>query len=56
MVELTNRVRVNEFEGDERTVDSHVKNLRRKVGTIRAIPGSSRPSWAAVTGSAGPRY
>ena len=29
--ELINRVRANEFEGYERTVDSHVKNLRRKV-------------------------
>src|SRR5881227_1977875 len=29
--ELINRVRGYEFEGYERTVDSHVKNLRRKV-------------------------
>jgi len=29
--ELVNRVRGYEFEGYERTVDSHVKNLRRKV-------------------------
>jgi DNA-binding response OmpR family regulator len=29
--ELINRVRGHEFEGYERTVDSHVKNLRRKV-------------------------
>ena len=29
--ELINRVRGNEFEGQERTVDSHVKNLRGKV-------------------------
>jgi DNA-binding response OmpR family regulator len=29
--ELVNRVRGYEFEGYERTIDSHVKNLRRKV-------------------------
>jgi two-component system alkaline phosphatase synthesis response regulator PhoP len=29
---LINRVRGYEFEGYERTVDSHVKNLRRKLG------------------------
>jgi len=29
--ELINRVRGYEFEGYERTVDSHVKNLRRKL-------------------------
>jgi DNA-binding response OmpR family regulator len=35
--ELINRVRGYEFEGYERTVDSHVKNLRRK---IEEDPGS----------------
>ena len=39
--ELINRVRGYEFEGYERTVDSHVKNLRRKVerdaGTPRIV-------------------
>ncbi len=35
--ELINRVRGHEFEGYERTVDSHVKNLRRK---IEADPGN----------------
>jgi DNA-binding response OmpR family regulator len=34
--ELINRVRGYEFDGYERTVDSHVKNLRRK---IEADPG-----------------
>ncbi len=29
--ELINRVRGHEFEGYERTIDSHVKNLRRKI-------------------------
>ena len=37
--ELINRVRGYEFEGYERTVDSHVKNLRRKV---EDDPGSPR--------------
>lgn len=35
--ELINRVRGYEFEGYERTIDSHVKNLRRK---LEADPGS----------------
>jgi DNA-binding response OmpR family regulator len=35
--ELINRVRGYEFEGYERTIDSHVKNLRRK---IEADPGN----------------
>ena len=37
--ELINRVRGYEFDGYERTVDSHVKNLRRK---IEEGPGSPR--------------
>jgi DNA-binding response OmpR family regulator len=37
--ELINRTRGYEFEGYERTVDSHVKNLRRK---IELDPGSSQ--------------
>jgi DNA-binding response OmpR family regulator len=37
--ELINRVRGYEFEGYERTVDSHVKNLRRK---LEEDPGSPR--------------
>ena len=36
--ELINRVRGYEFEGYERTVDSHVKNLRRKLETDRSDP------------------
>ena len=36
--ELINRVRGHEFEGYERTVDSHVKNLRRKVEEDPASP------------------
>jgi DNA-binding response OmpR family regulator len=37
-LELINRVRGHEFEGYERTVDSHVKNLRRKLGDDPARP------------------
>ncbi len=36
--ELINRVRGYEFEGYERTVDSHVKNLRRKVESDPSEP------------------
>jgi two-component system alkaline phosphatase synthesis response regulator PhoP len=34
--ELVNRVRGYEFAGYERTIDSHVKNLRRKLGDDQA--------------------
>jgi DNA-binding response OmpR family regulator len=37
-LELINRVRGYEFEGYERSVDSHVKNLRRKIETSPADP------------------
>jgi DNA-binding response OmpR family regulator len=37
-LELINRVRGYEFEGYERTVDSHVKNLRRKIEEDPASP------------------
>jgi DNA-binding response OmpR family regulator len=37
--ELINRVRGYEFEGYERTIDSHVKNLRRKVEEDPGRPG-----------------
>jgi DNA-binding response OmpR family regulator len=36
--ELINRVRGYEFEGYDRTVDSHVKNLRRKIEEDPANP------------------
>jgi DNA-binding response OmpR family regulator len=36
--ELINRVRGYEFEGYERTIDSHVKNLRRKLETDPGQP------------------
>jgi DNA-binding response OmpR family regulator len=37
--ELINRIRGNEFEGQQRTVDSHVKNLR---GKVEEDPGGPR--------------
>ncbi|MGN6475158.1 MAG: response regulator transcription factor [Mycobacteriales bacterium] len=37
-LELINRARGHEFEGYERSVDSHVKNLRRKIETDPARP------------------
>jgi DNA-binding response OmpR family regulator len=37
-LELINRVRGYEFEGYERTVDSHVKNLRRKIEQSQQAP------------------
>ena len=36
--ELINRVRGYDFEGYERTIDSHVKNLRRKIEEDPANP------------------
>jgi DNA-binding response OmpR family regulator len=36
--ELINRARGHEFEGYERSVDSHIKNLRRKIETDPARP------------------
>jgi DNA-binding response OmpR family regulator len=36
--ELINRVRGYEFEGYERTIDSHVKNLRRKIEDDQGDP------------------
>jgi DNA-binding response OmpR family regulator len=37
--ELVNRVRGYEFDGYERTIDSHVKNLRRKIEEDPGNPG-----------------
>ena len=36
--ELINQVRGYEFEGYERTIDVHVKNLRRKLGDASRNP------------------
>ncbi len=38
--ELINRVRAHEFEGYERSVDSHIKNLRRKIEADPANPAA----------------
>jgi DNA-binding response OmpR family regulator len=35
--ELVNRVRGYEFSGYERTIDSHVKNLRHKLGDVGGV-------------------
>ena len=40
--ELVNRARGYEYEGYERTIDSHIRNLRRKIDTDPAGQGSSR--------------
>jgi DNA-binding response OmpR family regulator len=37
-LELTYRARGHEFEGYERTIDGHIKNLRRKIETEPASP------------------
>ncbi|MCU0264830.1 MAG: response regulator transcription factor [Actinomycetia bacterium] len=48
--ELVNRVRGYEFAGYERTIDSHVKNLRRKLGVpdlVETVVGVGyRLGWA----------
>jgi len=49
--ELINKVRGYEFEGYERTVDSHVKNLRRKIEDDQANPAIILTCSAAATGS-----
>jgi two-component system, OmpR family, response regulator RegX3 len=36
--ELINRVQGTDFEGYERTIDAHVKNLRRKIEDDPAAP------------------
>ena len=52
--ELINRVRGYEFEGYERTIDSHVKNLRRKIESDPASP--RRPSPRDGQSRAGTRW
>ncbi|MBJ7354327.1 MAG: response regulator transcription factor [Thermoleophilaceae bacterium] len=37
-IELVNRVQGHEFEGYERTIDAHVKNLRRKIESDPSAP------------------
>ncbi len=36
--ELVNKVQGHDFEGYERTIDAHVKNLRRKLGEDARSP------------------
>jgi DNA-binding response OmpR family regulator len=36
--ELVNRVRGYEYEGYERTIDSHIRNLRRRIETDPHAP------------------
>ena len=36
--ELINRVQGDDYEGDERTIDVHVKNLRKKIEADPARP------------------
>ena len=48
--ELINRVQGYEYEGYERTIDAHVKNLRRKIE-----PDPSRPSYVETVHGVGYR-
>jgi two-component system alkaline phosphatase synthesis response regulator PhoP len=53
--ELVNRVRGYEFSGYERTIDSHVKNLRRKLGAdgadivVTVLAAGYRLGWSRDT-------
>jgi len=49
-LELINRVQGHDFEGYERTIDAHVKNLRRKIE-----PDLSRPSYVETVHGVGYR-
>jgi len=49
--ELINRVRGHEFEGYERSIDSHIKNLRRKIE-----PEPRRPSLVLTVLGGGYRF
>ena len=48
-LELLDRVQGDAYEGYERTIDAHIKNLRAKLGDDPRHPGSSRPSSASAT-------
>ena len=59
--ELVNRVRGYEFAGYERTIDSHMKNLRRKLATepgeiIATVLGVGYRLVLAVTGNRAPAF
>ena len=49
-LELINRVRGYDFEGYERTIDAHVKNLRRKLE-----PDPAKPRWIQTVHGVGYR-
>jgi len=48
--ELVNRVQGHDYEGYERTIDAHVKNLRRKIE-----PDPARPRWVQTVHGVGYR-
>ncbi len=48
--ELINRVQGHDFEGYERTIDAHVKNLRRKIE-----PGPGKPQYVETVQGVGYR-
>jgi DNA-binding response OmpR family regulator len=48
--ELINRVQGDDFEGDERTIDVHVKNLRKKIE-----PDARRPRYIETVSGVGYR-
>jgi DNA-binding response OmpR family regulator len=48
--ELINRVQGHDYEGYERTIDAHVKNLRRKIE-----PDAARPRWVQTVHGVGYR-
>ena len=50
--ELVNKVQGHDFEGYERTIDAHVKNLRRKLGEDARSPRLIETSTAWATASA----
>ncbi len=55
-MELVEKVLGYDFEGYERTIDSHVKNLRAKLGDDPTPPGSTRfTAWAIASTPPSPR-
>ena len=48
--ELINRVQGHDYDGYERTIDAHVKNLRRKIE-----PDAARPQWVQTVHGVGYR-
>ena len=48
--ELINRVQGHDYDGYERTIDAHIKNLRRKIE-----PDAARPQWVQTVHGVGYR-